>query len=134
MSSQLALRTCSVTAARGNSVDDYAIRGRPKCRFSTTGTGNSSGSDNYSSCTGTYCRSRAPPYHWTFGGNCAVFSRRLLHGTARHAPAYWPLVVTINQPFPPQFQPGSPYFYTSHLAKFGVYWRSQKSGATALSS
>ena len=34
-----------------NSVD---TRGRPKCRFSTTATGNSSGSDNSSSWTGTY--------------------------------------------------------------------------------
>jgi len=33
----------------GNSVDDPTTRGRPKCRFSTTGTGNSSGSDNSSS-------------------------------------------------------------------------------------
>jgi len=66
-----------------NSVDDPTTRGRLKCRFSTTGTGNGSVSDNSSSWTRTYCRSRA--YHWTFGGNCAVFGRRLLHGIARHA-------------------------------------------------
>jgi len=47
--------TCSLTAAR------LTQSTRPQCRISTTGTGNSSGSDTCSSWTGTYRRSRGPP-------------------------------------------------------------------------
>ena len=47
--------------------------------------------------------------------NCAVFGRRLLHGTSPSRPAYRSCVVTINQPFHQQIPltyTRSAYFYS----------------------
>jgi len=72
--------TCSVTAARQtlSTIPLATARERPKCRFSTTRTGNSSSGDNSSSWTGTYRRSSGPrPTTGHLEETVRVFSWRL---------------------------------------------------------